>query len=193
MQYCTVQGLCQRAIGAVCIFIQVFIFMNKTLSGRLQGLKNKVQLQVIRILETLIFALLILYKCRAGMQSRLYQTTSFWNNCHEGVYQTEGVYQRGAYNYNSTNLHRKGSVTWLCLLDKRSLIRSKQLVYFYFYPEFQFADFIIFSQEKIEIEKTVSLSKKAGSIFFRQELYNAVHIYLVSSNPSNHMHSNCCY
>ena len=39
-------------------------------------------------------------------------------------------------NYNSTNLHRKGSVTWLRLLDKRSLIRSTQLVYFYFYPEF---------------------------------------------------------
>ena len=45
----------------------------------------------------------------------------------------------------------------------------------------------------LSLEKTASLSKKAGSTFFREELYIAVHIYLVSSNPANHMNSNCCY
>ena len=38
---CTVQDRYQRAISAVCSFINVLIYMNKTLSGRLRELRNK--------------------------------------------------------------------------------------------------------------------------------------------------------
>ena len=42
------------------------------------------------------------------------------------------------------------------------------------------------------------MSKKASSTFFQGRaliflITIAVHIYLVSSNPANHMHGNCCY
>ena len=41
IQYCIVQDLYQRTIRAVCSFIKEFMYMNKSLSGRLRELKNK--------------------------------------------------------------------------------------------------------------------------------------------------------
>ena len=35
IQYCTVQGLNQQTISAMCSFIKVLTYMNKTLSGHL--------------------------------------------------------------------------------------------------------------------------------------------------------------
>ena len=46
IQYCTIQDLYHRTISAVCSFIVVLVFMNKTLSGRLQELKNKGKVQL---------------------------------------------------------------------------------------------------------------------------------------------------
>ena len=45
IQYCTIQDLYHQTITAVCNFIVVLIFVNKTLSGRLQELKNKGKVQ----------------------------------------------------------------------------------------------------------------------------------------------------
>ena len=41
IQYCTVWNLYQLTISAVCSFIKLLIYMNKTLSGCLQELQNK--------------------------------------------------------------------------------------------------------------------------------------------------------
>ena len=46
IQYCTVQDLSQGTISAVCSFVKVLIYMNKTLSGRLRELKNKGKVQL---------------------------------------------------------------------------------------------------------------------------------------------------
>ena len=46
IQYCTIQDLYHRTISAVCSFIVVLVFMNKTLSGHLQELKNKGKVQL---------------------------------------------------------------------------------------------------------------------------------------------------
>ena len=43
---CTVQDLSQGTISAVCSFVKVLIYMNKTLSGRLRELKNKGKVQL---------------------------------------------------------------------------------------------------------------------------------------------------
>ena len=68
------------------------------------------------------------------------------------IWQKVFIREGPEYNYNNTNLDRKGG--GLRSLDKRRLFRSKQLVHSYFYPELQLADFVILSQEKIEIGKT---------------------------------------
>ena len=46
IQYCTIQDLYHRTISAVCSFIVVLVFMNKTLSGHLQELKKKGKVQL---------------------------------------------------------------------------------------------------------------------------------------------------
>ena len=46
IQYCIVEDFYQRTIRAVCSFIKEFIYMNKSLSGRLRELKNKGKVQL---------------------------------------------------------------------------------------------------------------------------------------------------
>ena len=43
IQYRTVKGPYQQTIRAMCSFIEVLIYMNKTLSGRIRGLKTKMK------------------------------------------------------------------------------------------------------------------------------------------------------
>ena len=43
IQYRIVKGPYQQTIRAMCSFIEVLIYMNKTLSGRIRGLKTKMK------------------------------------------------------------------------------------------------------------------------------------------------------